>query len=124
MKQQILVIEDNVENRYLFTYILEKEGYAVLQAADGRAGLDVARRQRPALILLDMHLPVMDGYTFARKLRKDRTLCETPIIAVTSDAMLEDREQALTAGCTGYLEKPVDPVRLLTEVRRHLPAGT
>src|SRR5688572_29178968 len=109
MKRSVLLIEDNEQNRYLVTFLLEQHGYAVLSASDGRSGIEAARRSVPALILLDVQLPTMDGYAVARALRQIEALRSTPIIAVTSYAMPGDREKALEAGCTGYIEKPINP---------------
>ncbi len=121
MKQKILVIEDNGQNRYLIGFILEKHGYEVIQAKDGFEGIELANTVKPALILLDIQLPLMDGYTVARKLRSNPDLVKVPIIAVTSYAMVGDRERVLAAGCTGYIEKPINPDTFMSEVEQHLP---
>jgi two-component system, cell cycle response regulator DivK len=120
MKHKILVIEDNEQNMYLVTYILEKYDYQVIQARNGADGLSQARLQRPDLILLDIQLPVMDGYAVARELRKNEALVNVHIVAVTSYAMPGDRENALAAGCTGYIEKPIDPDTFITQVEHYL----
>jgi two-component system, cell cycle response regulator DivK len=120
MKGTILVIEDNEKNMYLVTFILEKSGYRVLQATDGLAGIRMAREEKPDLILLDILLPFMDGYDIARQLTSTGELGRTPIVAVTSYAMSGDREHALAAGCTGYIEKPINPATFLTEVEQYL----
>lgn len=122
MKQKILVIEDNEQNLYLITFILEKGGYLVLQARDGREGIEMASQTNPILILLDIQLPRMDGYAVARALRSDPKLAEVPIVAVTSYAMVGDKEQVLAAGCTGYIEKPINPETFMAEVEQHLTA--
>ena len=109
MKRKILLIEDHEQNRYLASFLLEKHGYAVVSAADGRTGIELARAVKPALILLDIQLPLMDGYTVARELRSDSALGNIPIIAVTSYAMVGDREKALAAGCNGYLGETNQP---------------
>jgi len=116
----ILVIEDNEQNLYLVKYILEKNGYQVVPARDGREGIDLACQVRPALILLDIQLPVMDGYAVPQELRKNPALNDIPIVAVTSYAMTGDREQALAAGCTGHIEKPIDPATFIKDVEKHL----
>jgi CheY-like chemotaxis protein len=118
--KKILIIEDNEQNLYLVTFILEKSGYQVLQARSGDDGLNLASANEPDLILLDIQLPVMDGYTVARELRKNDLLAKVPIIAVTSFAMPGDRENAMAAGCTGYIEKPIDPEKFLSQVEAHL----
>lgn len=120
MKPRVLVIEDNENNIYLCTYILEKSGYDVYQARDGREGIEQARLIVPELILLDIQLPVMDGYEVARELRKIPSLTALPIVAVTSYAMVGDREDALAAGCTGYIEKPINPETFANEIAVYL----
>jgi two-component system cell cycle response regulator DivK len=109
LKGKILIIEDNEQNLYLVTFILEKRGYEVHAARDGREGIEKAAAVGPDLILLDIQLPGMDGYTVARSLRSGPALSKAPIIAVTSYAMAGDREKALEAGCNGYIEKPINP---------------
>jgi two-component system cell cycle response regulator DivK len=121
MKPKILLIEDHEQNRYLATFLLEKHGFAVVSASDGRSGIELARTVKPALILLDIQLPLMDGYTVARELRSEPALRNVPIIAVTSYAMVGDREKSLAAGCNGYLEKPINPDTFVTEIERFLP---
>ncbi len=116
MKATILVIEDNEQNLYLVTYILEKHGHRVLQAREGKAGIEMALLHDPDLILLDIQLPEMDGYAVARALRTNDDLAGVPIVAVTSYAMAGDRERILAAGCSGYLEKPIDPSTFMSTV--------
>ena len=120
MKTRILVIEDNEQNMYLVSFILEKHDFKVIQAWRGDTGIQLALETKPDLILLDIQLPSMDGYTVARELRKLESMKNTPIIAVTSYAMPGDREQALEAGCTGYIEKPINPETFMNEVREYL----
>jgi two-component system cell cycle response regulator DivK len=116
MTPAILLIEDNEQNRYLLTFLLEQSGYEVRSVADGPTGIEAARRLLPSLILLDIQLPLMDGYAVARALRQSEDLRQTPIIAVTSYAMPGDREKALAAGCTGYIEKPINPETFIAEM--------
>jgi two-component system cell cycle response regulator DivK len=120
MKSKILIIEDNEQNLYLVTFILEKHGHEVVQARDGRRGIELAGRVQPMLILLDIQLPVMDGYAVARELRSNPELVDVPIVAVTSYAMAGDRERILAAGCEGYIEKPINPTTFMAEVERYL----
>ena len=120
MKSKILIIEDNERNLYLLTFILEKRGYEVIQARDGHEGIELANRVTPALILLDIQLPVIDGYAVARELRSNPALTDVPIVAVTSYAMVGDREQIMAAGCQGYIEKPINPDTFIDEVEQHL----
>ena len=118
MGRTVLLIEDNEQNRYLTTFLLERNGYTVVSAVDGPAGIVEASRRRPDIVLLDIQLPAMDGYTVAAKLREIESLRGAPIIAVTSYAMLGDREKALAAGCTGYIEKPINPETFIAEIER------
>jgi len=122
MKGNILIIEDNGQSLYLITFILEKHGYEVVQARDGQEGIELASRVKPTLILLDIQLPVMDGYAVARELRSNPALDGVPIVAVTSYAMAGDREKVLAAGCTGYIEKPINPDTFMAQVEQYLPA--
>lgn len=123
MKTTILVIEDNEKNLYLVTFILEKCGYHVIQARDGKTGIALAREIKPDLILLDIQLPVMDGYAVAHELARNGEVRGIPIVAVTSYAMLGDRERILGAGCVGYIEKPINPPTFVAEIEQYLPAG-
>src|SRR5512145_1734119 len=123
MTVPILYIEDNDPNFYLVSYILSAKGYTVERAHDGREGISLATKGRPGLILLDIQLPIMDGYDTARELRKIPGVSTTPIVALTSYAMAGDREKALAAGCTGYIEKPIDPAAFAAQVERHLLAA-
>lgn len=119
MKEKILLIEDNEQNRYLVTFLLESHGYTVIQASDGLA-IELAGRVQPHLILLDIQLPIMDGYAVARQLRNNPALANIPIVAVTSYAMTGDREKSIAAGCNGYIEKPINPETFVAEIERHL----
>lgn len=121
MKKKILYIEDNEQNLYLVTFILEKHGYEVCAARDGQEGIDSAAVVKPDLILLDIQLPLMDGYAVARQLRTNPDLANIPIVAVTSYAMAGDRDKALGAGCSGYIEKPINPDTFMQQVEQHLP---
>ncbi|MDG4553759.1 MAG: response regulator [Candidatus Competibacter sp.] len=116
MSATILLIEDNEQNRYLVTFLLERFGHRVTMAPDGPSGLALARRQSFDLVLLDIQLPGLDGYAVARALRADPITRDLPIVAVTSYAMAGDREQILAAGCNGYLEKPIDPDTFVADV--------
>jgi len=124
MKQTVLVIEDNEQNLYLVTFLLESRGYAVIQTRDGREGIEAASRAKPTLILLDIQLPGMDGYEVAQALRSNPSLAAVPIVAVTSYAMMGDRERALAAGCSGYIEKPINPETFVTDVERYVSGKT
>ncbi len=122
MRPTLLLIEDNEQNRYLATFLLEARGYQVVHAGDGPRGIELAGEVRPALILLDIQLPGMDGYAVARALKSDPALAAIPIVAVTSYAMANDRLAATAAGCQGYIEKPIDPESFVATVERFLPA--
>ncbi|HNQ29818.1 MAG: hybrid sensory histidine kinase BarA [Methanoregulaceae archaeon PtaB.Bin056] len=123
MKRKILYIEDNDQNYYLVSFILNAQGHTVTRARDGREGIDLATREHPDLILLDIQLPVMDGYATARELRRIPGVAATPIVALTSYAMAGDREKALEAGCTGYIEKPINPKTFTEQIKNYFPAG-
>jgi two-component system, cell cycle response regulator DivK len=120
MKAKILLIEDNPQNRYLTRFLLEQRGHEVLQAGTGSQGLEMAAKARPDLILLDIQLPGMDGHAVARALKSDPQLKSIPIVAVTSYAMVGDREKCLQAGAEGYIEKPIDPDTFVTEVEHFI----
>ena len=122
MTARILIIEDNPQNRYLATFLLERRGHTVVQAETGPEGLQLAASDVPDLILLDIQLPGMDGYDVARQLKGDLRLSRIPIVAVTSYAMVGDRERCLEAGASGYIEKPINPESFVDEVERFLPA--
>jgi two-component system cell cycle response regulator DivK len=112
MKTKILI-----QNMYMLAFLLEENNYEVIQAFTGEDGITSAIKNQPDIILLDIQLPEMDGYTVARKLRGCEDLKNTPIIAVTSYAMLGDKERVLAAGATGYIEKPVDPENFIAKMK-------
>ncbi len=116
MSRTILLIEDNEQNRYLATFLLNQRGYTVVPASDGIRGIELAQTCRPDIILLDVQLPLLDGYAVARSLRAIESLRDIPIIAVTSYAMAGDREKSIDAGCNGYIEKPINPETFVTEI--------
>src|SRR5215470_13091819 len=105
---KILYIEDNPENRMLVRALLESEGYTVVDAEEGLAGIEAALREQPALILLDMNLPGVDGYEVGVILKSFPSLKQVPVVAVTAYAMEGDRQRTLVAGCDGYIAKPID----------------
>jgi CheY-like chemotaxis protein len=123
VKKKILIIEDNEQNLYLLSYILNKHGYVIEAARNGEEGIKAAVSFSPDLILLDVQLPGMDGYAVARRLRADPDLRDIPIVAVTSYAMMGDRERAIESGCTGYIKKPIDPDIFVSQVENHLAKG-
>lgn len=123
MNNNILVIEDNEQNLYLVTFLLEQSGFNIFAARSGPEGIETAGRIEPDLILLDIQLPIMDGYAVAHELRQNPDLQNVPIVAVTSYAMVGDKEHALQAGCTGYIEKPINPATFVAEIERYLPGS-
>ena len=112
----ILLIEDNELNRDMLKRRLERKEYTVSCAKDGQSGLDMAQNQNPDIILLDLSLPVIDGWNVARRLKENINTKNIPIIALTAHAMKGDREKALNAGCDDYDTKPVDFERLITKI--------
>jgi len=119
-KPRILYIEDNAGNRTLVKRVLEHEGFIVFEAADGMAGLELATAERPDLILMDINLPGVDGYTMTRRIKATPGLEKIKIIALTANVMVGDREKTLEAGCEGYLQKPIDVDLLPEQIERFL----
>lgn len=116
----ILYIEDNRDNRILVKRILEAEGYRVLEAANGPEGIEQARITRPALVLVDINLPDVDGYEVTARLKASEEFKDTPIVALTANVMRGDREKSLASGCCGYIEKPIDVDQLPAQVAAFL----
>ncbi len=116
--KRILVVEDNDQNLYLVRFILEKNEYEVIEARDGETGVELAVRERPELVLMDIQLPNIDGLEATRRIRASKADDDIPIIALTSYAMASDREKCLEAGCTGYIEKPINPDTFLAEIMK------
>jgi CheY-like chemotaxis protein len=112
----ILIVEDNEMNRDMLSRRLERKGYTVLIAVDGESGLEVARANTPDMILMDMSLPVVDGWEATRRLKADDRLKHIPVIALTAHAMANDRDKALEAGCDDYDTKPIELPRLLAKM--------
>ncbi len=123
MTDRILIIEDNAQNMYLMKFLLGKSGFDVVGADNGRSGIEMALTLRPAIVLLDIQLPGMDGYAVAAELRRHPELAHVPIVAVTSYAMAGDRESIMAAGATGYIEKPINPDTFVEEVGCYLHAA-
>jgi CheY-like chemotaxis protein len=117
----ILIVEDNEMNRDMLSRRLVRRGYDVLIATDGETGIDMARAKVPDLILMDMSLPVMDGWEATRRMKADEVLVRIPIIALTAHAMASDRDDAIEAGCDDYDTKPIDLPRLLAKIETLLP---
>lgn len=112
----VLLVEDNEMNRDMLSRRLQRRGYEVLLAVDGQHGIDMSRRESPDILLLDMSLPVKDGWQVAREMKADASLRRIPIIALTAHAMADDRLRAMEAGCDDYDTKPVDLPRLLSKM--------
>ena len=122
MTQRILIIEDQEDNRAILRDLLSAAGYSLIEAADGAAGVALALKERPDLILMDIQLPVIDGYEATRQIKGNNLLKSIPIIAVTSYALSGDEIKARAAGCDGYVTKPFSPRDLLAKVRTYLPS--
>ena len=120
---RILLVEDNEMNRDMLSRRLRREGFEVEVAVDGREGVDRARSVRPDLVLMDMSLPVLDGYEATRLLKNDPGTASIPVVALTAHAMTGDRERSLAAGCDEYDTKPVELPRLVGKIRALLPGG-
>ena len=112
----ILIVEDNEMNREMLSRRLTRKGYTVVMAVDGASSIDIARTSTPDLILMDMSLPVIDGWEATRRLKADAELKHIPVIALTAHAMSNDREKALEAGCDDYDTKPIELTRLLGKI--------
>ena len=121
---KILVVEDNQDNREMVVKVLKFNGYEVIEAVDGEEGIEKAKTEAPALILLDIYLPKMDGYEVAKRLKADKGLKDIPVIALTAHAMKGNREQALAAGCDGYISKPIDIRELPKQIEQFLRPNT
>lgn len=117
---RILLVEDNEMNRDMLSRRLEKRGHTVSIAVDGGAGLEKARAEKPDIILMDMSLPVMDGWEATRQLKADASTARIPVIALTAHAMTSDRDKALAAGCDDFDTKPVELPRLLGKIEEML----
>ncbi len=118
--KRILVVEDNETNMYLIRFMLEKNGYEVIEAREGAVGVELAIKEKPDLIIMDIQLPDIDGLEATKRIRASEADSDIPIIALTSFAMAGDRERALAAGCTGYIEKPINPDTFIAEIEKFL----
>ena len=120
MSKRILVVEDQEDLRGVLRTLLTGSGYEMLEAADGQAGVEKATAERPDLILMDIQMPLLDGYEATRQIKADAELAATPIIAISSFAMKGDEEKARSAGCDHYVTKPYSPMQLLRVIRGFL----
>jgi two-component system cell cycle response regulator DivK len=124
MNGTVLLVEDNADNRAIYRMILEHFGYEVIEAHDGEAGVRLARDHLPDLILMDVSLPRIDGYTATGMLKADPATMHIPVVALTAHALAGEEQRARRAGCDSYLAKPVEPKRVVEEVRQLLaPEG-
>lgn len=118
MKKTALIIEDNPDNLILISDILEMNGYKTIAAEEGQPGFELAEKELPDFIILDIQLPDIDGYAVLNKLRASEKTQSIPVIAMTSYAMAGDRERLLNAGCNAYVEKPIDPGKVMDQIRQ------
>ena len=121
MTKRILIVEDQEDNRIILRRLLSKAGYDLIEAMNGEDGVALALSIRPDLILMDIQLPVMDGYEATRRIKSNAELKSIPVIAVTSYALSGDEAKARAAGCDAYVAKPFSPRQLLAKVREYLP---
>lgn len=116
--RKALIIEDNENNMELIVFILEKAGYATVRACSGEEGISVLSSETPDFVILDIQLPDLDGREVLKKIRDTENGKNVPVIAMTSYAMLGDEEKLLQAGCDGYVEKPIDPLRVVEQIEK------
>ena len=121
MSKRILVVEDQEDNRQIIRDMLSATDYQITEAENGEEALAAVAKQRPDLILMDIQMPIMDGYEATRRIKADPALCAIPIIAITSYALSGDEQKARAAGCDDYVPKPYSPRQLLAKIRQYLP---
>jgi two-component system cell cycle response regulator DivK len=121
MGKAILIVEDDPKNLKLFQTLLQVNGYETLEATDGMYGVEVAKKKKPDLILMDVQLPRMDGLEATKILKEDEKMRHTPIVALTGFAMKGDEERIRSAGCDGYITKPIDTKEFLKFITNYLP---
>lgn len=120
MKRKILIVEDDTQSLYMLTFLLESNNYEVIQANNGADGIVKAKKNHPDAIILDIQLPEMDGYKVTRELRISDEVKNIPIIVVTSFAMIGDRNKAIEAGASGYIEKPINPDTFISQMEAYI----
>ncbi len=118
--ERIVLVEDNVMNRRLAQFLLKSQGYTVYEATNGKEALELVKAHLPDLVLMDLQLPELDGFTTTRMLKQDATTKDIPVVALTAYAMKGDAERALEAGCDGYIAKPIDKKEFLEMVASYL----
>ena len=121
--EKVLVVEDNPDNLRLITYALQRNGYDVIAAETGCRGVELAISEHPFFIVMDINLPDIDGFEATRRIRQSEANGDIPIIAITSYAMAGDMDRILAAGCTGYFEKPIDPLTIIDKIHAILGLG-
>ncbi|KAF0221706.1 MAG: response regulator [Geobacteraceae bacterium] len=114
--KRVLVIEDNRDNLRLITYALKRDGYDVAAAETGLEGVELALKEKYFFVVIDINLPDIDGFEVTRRIRNSPADGSVPLIVITSHAMMGDRERILAAGCTGYFEKPIDPLTIVAQI--------
>lgn len=119
----VLLVEDNEDNRTVYRTILEHFGYGVIEARNGEDGVRMAREEHPDLILMDISIPLVDGWEATRMLKGDDGTADIPVIALTAHALAADRAKAAEVGCDGYLAKPCEPRKVVAEVEKFIGAG-
>lgn len=122
-KAHVLLVEDNEVNAYLVRFLLEEAGCSVELAPNGLAALQAAAARRPDLVLMDMRMPVLDGHEATRRLKADPALADVPVVALSAQALPQEKAQALAAGCVAHIEKPLDAERFVAQLRALLPPG-
>jgi len=122
--KKVLVIEDNKDNLKIIEYALNRAGYEVVAAQRGEDGVELAKQKQFYFIIMDINLPGMDGIEATRQIRNSKADGDVPVIAITSYAMAGDRERIMEAGCTGYIEKPIDPISIIEEIHKIIKAST
>ena len=120
---KILLVEDNEMNRDMLSRRLERRGFEVIIAVDGAEGVAKSKSELPDIVLMDMSLPVMNGWEATRAIKADAATAKTPVIALTAHSMPGDREKAMEAGCDGYIEKPIDPETFVSEIEKFFRRG-
>lgn len=120
---KILYIEDNPDNRILVRRLLQSEGYTMLEAENASSAMQVLQQHRPTLILMDINMPDVDGYTLTNQIKAMPEMAGIPVVAITANVMRGDRERVLSAGCDGYIEKPIDVDNFLDQIARFIETG-
>lgn len=115
----ILIVEDNEKSLYMIKYLIEYNNYKVIVSRNGVDAVKMAAKKKPDLILMDIQLPLLDGYNATRQIKANKETCKIPIIAVSSFAMIGDKEKTFKAGCNGYIEKPINPETFITEIEQY-----